>query len=184
MNQCESPRDLSSDKRGALAEELKNHIEYSRRLFSIFVTWWTFVCTTNIAALGAVLATPDVHKGVAPAIAFFDLLGTGFCLLISMRFVQIQDRVTKVLHAQFGPTNTPPLGPNLPRTPTVSDLARGIVRGLAPEQTGEPLEPHSPIPLSFYLWCTVPVMILGCPIIAGLWLVGLGWPHWLTQLVG
>lgn len=163
-----------------IAEELANDLRreqdelnsFARHVFSKFVTWWQFFIGSHIVLLAAFQELPALGRllGIlAPVIALFAWLGNVYCFVACCRYVQISSRYNDILRFLYGPEL---IGDWLLPVPlTVKAMRAMIWKNLFREPTYNHTAPNSPIPLRYYLLCSVAVMPI-CTMLGILWLIG------------
>ncbi len=164
MTQPNDDRQLSVDAH----EEIRQHNDYARATFSQFVTWWAFFVTSNLTVATLLLQFGNqlqTYLLIAWVVFFLDVVGASFCLLVSLTLVQINDRIIEI--ASRRSPDQSPLG-NPARIQAM--FSKAIKWWSEPTRTAS--EYNSPVPLSFYLWCTMPT-ILSCL------LVSFAWFYWI-----
>ena len=168
QNQDANPQSLK-----LLEVELNQLNDYARSIFGIFANWWAFFIAQNLVAGGFVIGKLDgpedwSHRAlITIAIVVLNLLGSGFALLVSLRLVIINDRIVEICESR--PPDKSPLGNPV----SVWRTVRQMVANLKQESRRISHRPLSPIPLRFYLWCTLPVATLGVWSVTGCWIGGL-----------
>lgn len=163
--------DADERLREGLLLEQKELVGLSRELFTRFALWWAFVCTGNVAAIGAVtklVERADSRITVAIVLALLDLCGILFCYLVCFRMVQVSDRYHEILTALYEIKYKPELSPQA----TVPELFAATWKNLLNEPLRARGVPNSPIPVRFYLICVVGVSG-GCLLITVGWMWGI-----------
>ncbi|RCS40751.1 hypothetical protein DTL42_25655 [Bremerella cremea] len=152
-----------------LREEAKELNTYARDIFSIFARWWAFFIAANLTA-GAFLGgedRPESYLLIGRLIFFFDLFGAGFCLIASVRLVQINDRIVEIA-SRRRPEDSPLGNPSMSSFWTCFKMVYQLFAQWLWQPKRTRHEYNSPLPISFYLWCTLPTMFC-CLLVAFLW---------------
>ncbi len=155
-------------------EEIKQLNDYARATFSQFATWWAFFVGKNLVA-GTFLSgdeTSKIYVLIAFIVCLLDAIGAGFCLIVSIRLLQIDDRITE-LAAGRSPAESELGNPSMSSAKCWGRLVRELLRRWLSQPNRTLTEYNSPVPLSFYLWCTIP-SIFNCLLVALVWFLGIG----------
>ena len=146
-------------------EEIKQLNDYARATFAQYAAWWAFFIAQNLVA-AAFLSDknnrPDNYVELAVVVAVLDAVGAMYCMIVSMRLTQIDERIQEIA-TQTPPDESPIGNPMRPRK-----LFRHVFKRLRKQPTRTLDSYNSPVPLNFYLWCTVPTSVM-CIFVTCVW---------------
>lgn len=149
------------------SDEYKELNNYAREVFGKFSAWWIFFITQNLVAAGLIgrFLMGEEHDVIQYLITwvtiFVDAAGVGYGILVSLRLVQIDDRLVEICRGRSV----------LGNPHSVPRLFKQLVRKSRAEPRRPRKGPTSPLPLRFYLLCTLPVSVAATCVTAA-WIVG------------